>query len=77
MNQTVKPLRVHYAGALRIVRGERLTQISSGFAACAFGQRAWNVRRRGNHTYDPEKVTCRRCNYLMALAGVTAKLVKP
>lgn len=62
---------IHYAGALRIVRGNTVTRISAGYAACCSGPRAEAIRARGNHTHDEDKVTCKRCLKAIAQSGVT------
>lgn len=59
----------HYAGAITVplTRG-RVMVVDSGAAACCSGERARQIRDEMRNTYEPRKVTCKRCLRLMAKA---------
>ena len=60
--------KVHYAGPLRMERGNRLSLIAGGWAACCSGDRARQIARAGHQTYYRSCVTCRRCLSQIAAA---------
>jgi hypothetical protein len=62
-------MKIHYAGALEIRRGDRVTKIAEGYAACCSGRRANKIRGQGNHTWMLERVTCKPCMRLLTLSA--------
>jgi hypothetical protein len=67
------PKVIHYAGELNWTdkRGAS-SHVYAGWAACCSGDRARDVRREGNHTYEPTEVTCKPCLLRLAWAGRVA-----
>lgn len=55
---------IHYAGDVRTAT----TTILAGWATCASGEQAEEIRRQGAHTYTPGDVTCKRCVRVMLKA---------
>lgn len=53
---------IHYAGAIEHRNG----WILAGWAACCSGDRAVNIRARGQHTYRRSDVTCKACLAMIA-----------
>jgi len=62
-------MKMHYAGELRIERGESVKQILGGYAACCSGDLARKIRAQGNHSWLPERVTCQPCQRLLTLSA--------
>lgn len=50
-------MKIHYAGEIRDHNGSMLP----GWAACCSGDRAVEIRAKGNHSYDRSEVTCKAC----------------
>lgn len=48
---------IHYAGEVRTPT----THVAAGWAACCSGDRARKIKAEGRNTYEPERVTCKRC----------------
>lgn len=59
----MKTKKIHYAGPIRTHR----VRILAGWAACCSGDKAEQIRRDRQHTYDPAKVTCGACLRMIAL----------
>jgi hypothetical protein len=53
---------IHYAGRIDHASG----LILAGWAACCSGERAANIRARGQHTYARDEVTCKACLKMIA-----------
>ena len=58
----MKPDKIHYSGGLRIFN-ERggVTQMSADYPCCSYGEYATKITKKGNHTADPDQVTCLAC----------------
>jgi len=57
-----KTKKIHFAGAVQT----RRCRILPGWAACCSGARALQIRADGQHTYNPDDVTCGTCKRIMA-----------
>lgn len=49
--------KLHYRGPIADHRGSML----GGWTACCSGERAVRIRNSGQHTWDPNEVTCDAC----------------
>lgn len=64
-------MKMHYRGEIKTERGGWL----AGWAPCCTGDKAFAIRKQGNHTYDRAAVTCKACLKQLARHDVyTAKL---
>ena len=57
-----KPAVIHFAGPP--VTASR--DIGPGYAACCYGDRAEEIRRKGTHSRDRRGVTCKLCLRVIA-----------
>lgn len=64
-SKTAKLPAIHWAGGLRIERGERLIKMLPGFPACVSGDRAIRIANEGTQTWEKSRVTCKRCLKLL------------
>ncbi len=49
--------KIHYMGGIIFEGGSRLR----GWPVCCSGDLCYQIRRKGNTTYDKSAVTCRKC----------------
>ena len=61
-------MKTHYAGEIIWENGSVLP----GWAACCSGDRAVEIRERGNHTLNKVEVTCKQCLKMIARHEVFA-----
>lgn len=60
---------IHWGGGVEYTRGSRWYSCGAGYPACISGQRARDIRDRGDQTWDPLDVTCKRCIQRLVWAG--------
>lgn len=69
---------IHYAGALTIYRGRRVTVIDAGHAVCCSGTlAAREIYENENFTYVIKDVTCKRCLKQIEAAVVGEEARRP
>ena len=57
---------MHFSGGVAVDDGARIVHALSGWPVCCSGERAQSIRRDGNHTDNPFRVTCLACAEVMA-----------
>lgn len=62
---------IHYAGALSYQKSNGYTvKVTGGWAACCYGEKAKQIKKRGLNTYKLPEVTCKTCLMIMRKAGL-------